>query len=443
MTSEPVHSWTADADLVLPADGLSLLGDYQDSSYAGRRFLVGRSDGQVIQLPLLPYLIMAAIAEGSLDGGWSADQVGAQVRAASGQGLTADNVRHLIAGKLAPLGLIAADGADRPDGASGAAQLSQVNLLRGLKIRGLPLRHRATTAIGRVLSWPIVVRAQRLLLRYRRRRWALALGGTAVLVSVAAAAPIMAGTGNPETGDTRPASASASAAAASRSQAAAWVAQQVSPDVTVSCDPGMCRQLQRDGFPAARLEPLPRSARGPLSSGVVVATPTVRSQLGTRLAAAYAPQVIASFGSGVARVAVRTIAPDGAAAFRAQLAAEMTALASVGRQLLGNKNIQASPSARAALRAGRVDARLLATLALLSAQMPIRLASFTGAPGAGPGAPLRAAEISVISPASRSAVLALLDAQQTPYRPAVADGGSRSIIAFRFDAPASLNMSQP
>jgi hypothetical protein len=446
MTSEPVHSWTADAGLYLPADGLSLLGDYQGSGYGGRRFLVGRGDGQVIQLPLLLYLIMAAIAEGSIDGGWSADQVGAQVGAASGQGLTADNVRCLVAGKLAPLGLIAADGADRRDGAPGAAQLPRVNVLPGRKIRSLPLRHRATGAVGRVLSRPIVGRVERLLLRYRRRRWALALGAAAVLVSVAAAAPIMAGTGNRETGGARSASASASAAAATRSQAAAWVAQQVSPDVTVSCDPGMCRLLQRDGFPAARLKPLPRSARGPLSSGVVVATPAIRSQLGPLLAA-YAPQVIASFGSGVAQVAVRTIAPDGAAAFRARLAAEVTALASVGRQLLGNKNIQASPSARAALRAGQVDARLLAILALLSAQTPVRLVSFTGAPGAGPGAPLRAAEISVISPASRSAVLALLDAQQGPYRPAeaaaVAGRGGRSMIALQFDAPASLNMSQP
>jgi len=429
MTSEQVHSRTADADLFLPVDGLRLLGEDQGSGHAGHRFLVGRSDGQVIPLPLLLYLVMAAIAEGSVDGGWTADQVGAHVGAASGQGLSPDNVRYLIAGKLVPLGLIAADGADRSDGSPGAAQPRRASLLSG----------------------PIVGRVGQLLLRDRRRRWTLVLGGTAVLVSIAAAAPIMAGTGTRATGGTRPASVSAStsasAAAVSRSQAAAWVAQQVSPDVTVSCDPGMCRLLQRDGFPVARLKPLPRSARDPLSSGVVVATPASQSQLGTRLIAAYAPQVIASFGSGVARVTVATIAPDGAAAFRAQLATEMTALASVGRQLLGNRNIQASPAARAALRAGRVDARLLAILALLSAQLPVRLVSFTGAPGADPGAPLRAAEISVASPAARSAVLALLDAQQSPYRPAafaaVAGGGSRSMIALQFDAPASLSMSQP
>jgi hypothetical protein len=243
------------------------------------------------------------------------------------------------------------------------------------------------------------------------------------------------GNGNRETSGTRP----AAAAAASRSQAAAWVAQQVSPDVTVSCDPSMCGQLRRDGFPAARLKALPPRARTLSSSGVVVATPAIRSQLGSRLDAASAAQVIASFGSGTARVDVRTVAPAHAKAF----SAEQATLASVGRQMLGNKNIRASASAQAALRAGRVDARLLAILSLLSGQMPVHLLGFTGAPGAGPGAPLRQAEIGVTSPATRSAVVALLDAQQSPYRPVVSADGSRLAIALRFDAPASLDLSQP
>jgi len=450
MTTEPVNSRTSDDDRFLPADGLRLLGEYQGSDCAGRRFLVGRSDGQVIQLPLLLYLIMAAIAEGGVDGGWSADQVSAQVGAASGQRLTVDNVRYLIKGRLTPLGLVVADGADRPDGASAAAQPPRVNLLPGLTISGGPLHHWATGAVGRVLSWPAIGRAELLLQRYRRRRWALALGGTAVLVSVAAAAPIMAGTGNRETDVTRSATAavasrSQATTAASQSQAAAWVAQQVSPDVTVSCDPGMCRQLQRDGFPAARLKPLPNSARILPDSGVVIATSAIRSQFGPRLAAVYAPQVIASFGSGAARVDVRTIAPAGASSFKTQLDVEQTALASAGRQLLGNKNIRAATSAQAALRAGQVDARLLTILSLLSAQMPVLLLGFTGAPGADPGAPLRGAEIGVASSAARSAVVALLDAQQSPYRPtvaAVADG-RRLVVTLRFDAPAALNLSQP
>ena len=72
MKTEPVQSRTAAADRFLPSTGLTLLGEDGEASYGGRRFLVGRSDGQVVQLPLLLYLIMAAVAEGGVDGGWSA-----------------------------------------------------------------------------------------------------------------------------------------------------------------------------------------------------------------------------------------------------------------------------------------------------------------------------------------------------------------------------------
>jgi hypothetical protein len=147
-----------------------------------------------------------------------------------------------------------------------------------------------------------------------------------------------------------------------------------------------------------------------------------------------------------ARVGVRAIAPAVPAAVRTQFAAEQGALASAGRQLLGNKNIQASPSARAALAEGRVDARLLAILSLLSAQLPVRVVAFIGTPGAGSGVPLRGAEVGVASPSARSAVVGLLDAQQGIYRPAavtVIGGGSQAVVAVRFDAPADLNISQP
>jgi hypothetical protein len=475
MSTESVHARTADADLLLPADGLRLLGQDEGGGSAGRRFLVGRGDGQVIPLPLLPYLIMAAIAEGGVDGGWSADQIGARVGSASGQGLTADTVRYLVAGKLAPLGLIAAGSADPPAGAAGAGQSTRVTLPLRLNVGGAPLGRLAARAAGRVLSWPAGRRVERLslprllpplrLLPLLRRRWALAVGGTAVLVCVAATAPIMAGTGNRHAGRAQSSSGSgwasrsasgspssaaaaapAAAAAASRVQAAAWVAQQVSPDVTVWCDPGMCGQLRRDGFPAARVQPLPPGGRVPSGSGVVVATVVVRDQLGPRLAAAVAPQLIASFGSGAGRVDVRSIAPAGPAALRTELAAEQTALASAGRQLLGNKNIQVSASARAALSAGRVDARLLAILSLVSAQLPVRLLAFIGAPGAGSGVPLRGADIGVASPAARSSVIALLDVQQGSYRPAAVTaigGAGQALVAVRFDAPADLNISQP
>ena len=140
---------------------------------------------------------MAAIAEGGVDGGWSADQIGARVGTASGQGLTADTVRYLVAGKLAPLGLIDDGGADRPAGPACPRQPPpRVTLPLGLTINAGPLRDWAARAAGRVASWPIGHPVGRLLLPHRRRRWALAVGGAAVLVCVAATAPIMAETGN-------------------------------------------------------------------------------------------------------------------------------------------------------------------------------------------------------------------------------------------------------
>jgi hypothetical protein len=85
-------------------------------------------------------------------------------------------------------------------------------------------------------------------------------------------------------------------------------------------------------------------------------------------------------------------------------------------------------------------------LSLLSAQLPIRLVGFAGASGASAGVPLRGAEIGVASPTARSTVVGLLDAQQGPYHPAavtVLGGGTRALVAVRFDAPADLSISQP
>jgi hypothetical protein len=235
------------------------------------------------------------------------------------------------------------------------------------------------------------------------------------------------------------------AATAYRAQAAAWIAEQVGPDVSVSCDPAMCGEVQHNGFPAAKLTTLPPAADGPLGSGVVVATPAIRNQFGARLATAYAPLVLASFGSGAERVDIRVVAPDGAAAFESQLAAEHIQLIAAGVQLLRNMNIQASPAVRAPLLAGQVDPRLLVTLSALASEMPLRLVTFDdSSPGASTAVQLRGAEIGVASPAGLAAVLAFLQAQQTPYLPAaaaIARGASgQSVVTVRYDAPDLMDV---
>ena len=234
-------------------------------------------------------------------------------------------------------------------------------------------------------------------------------------------------------------------AAADRHQAAVWIAQQVESSVVVGCDPEMCNELQRGGFPAGQLNELQPSAPDPLGSLLVVATPVIRNQFGTRLASVYAPLVIASFGSGAERVDVRYVAPDGTAAFESQLAADLKNRIAAGEQLLTNKHVQASAAARQALAAGQVDPRLLVTLSALAHQWPLRLVAFDDpSPGVSSDVPLRGAEIGAAASAGLPAMVAFLRAQQSQYAPAVARitqvANGQSVVTVRYDAPGPMGL---
>jgi hypothetical protein len=237
-------------------------------------------------------------------------------------------------------------------------------------------------------------------------------------------------------------------AAADRHRAAAWIAQQVSPSVIVSCDPEMCSELQASGFPSGQLMELPPTAPDPLGSVLVVATPAIRSQFGARLASVYAPLVLAGFGTGAERVDVRAVAPDGTEAFDSTLAADRAARISEGEQLLRNSRVAATAAARAALQAGRVDRRLLVTLSALAAQLPLRLIAFDDpSPGASSDVPLRGAEIGTAASAGLTEMLAFLTAQRPPYLPAVAriarSAGGQSVVIVRFDAVGLMDLPGP
>jgi hypothetical protein len=235
------------------------------------------------------------------------------------------------------------------------------------------------------------------------------------------------------------------AAAAARHQSAAWIAAQVAPSVVVSCDPEMCNELQKSGFPAGQLMELQPSAPDPLGSLLVVATPVIRSQFGTRLASVYAPLVIASFGSGAERVDVRYVAPDGSAAFESQLAADRENRVAAGEQLLTNQRVQASAPARQALLAGQVDPRLLVTLSALAHQLPLHLVAFDDpSPGVNSDVPLRGAELGAAAPAGLPTMVAFLKAQQSQFAPAVAGitktANGQSVVTVRYDAPGPMDL---
>jgi len=241
------------------------------------------------------------------------------------------------------------------------------------------------------------------------------------------------------------------AAQAARQQAAAWVAGQVSADAVVACDPAMCAALQAAGVPASRLLMLTPASADPLGSGLVVATPTVRALFGARLASVYAPVTLAAFGSGAGRIDIRVVAPDGAAAYRGQLAADLRARRAVGATLLNNHGIHLAGAARTALAAGEVDPRLLVALAALSHLHPVEIVSFGGSgPGASAGVPVRSADIAGAVPpgGGRPVALATLRAffraQRAPYLPSsleiVRIPPTGAILRVEYRAPCPLGL---
>ena len=254
---------------------------------------------------------------------------------------------------------------------------------------------------------------------------------------------------SPSGGAAGPGNAGLRAAAASRSAAAGWVVQQVSRGAIVACDPVMCAALHARGFPAGSLLILGSSAADPLGSAIVVATAAVRSQLGSRLTSEYAPDTLASFGSGADRVEVMVTAADGAAAYQRALAADVQSRRTTGRLLLHNSHIEAAAPARSELAGGRVDARLLITLAALAHQGQVRIVAFGGGnPGASPGIPLRTADLA--GPAGPEARAYLrrasefLHAQRAPYLASIittarlADG--RNVLHVGYAAPSPLGL---
>ncbi len=232
--------------------------------------------------------------------------------------------------------------------------------------------------------------------------------------------------------------------------AAEWVSQQVSQSVIVACDPLMCSVLEARGVSAARLLVLRTTTANPLGAEVVVATPTVRSQFGSRLDSVYAPSVIAGFGSGPDHVDVQAVARQGAAAYLLALRQDMAARKAAGTQLLANKRIGATAQARMQLASGEVDSRLLILLPPLAATHPIQILAFgNSGPGASPGVPLCSADLSGSGQAAGmsdasylSWLTSFVRAQLTPFSGsmAVLGQGDHRILRVEFARPSPLGL---
>jgi putative peptide zinc metalloprotease protein len=154
MTTEPAPSTpspdgmprTAQAPRL--AEGVELLGEYKDSGYSQPPSLVRRPDGQIIQMSPLLYRVMSRI-----DGTRDPVAIAKLVSEDLGRTLSAEQVRHLVAAKLLPLGVVADEAAPPTP--------PTANPLLALRARGTLLPERAANAAGALLRplfhGPVVV----------------------------------------------------------------------------------------------------------------------------------------------------------------------------------------------------------------------------------------------------------------------------------------------
>jgi putative peptide zinc metalloprotease protein len=130
------------------ADGLELIGEFEDSGFKDPQFIARRADGQVIQLTQLLYLV-AENANGERD----LAEIGERVSDEFGRGVSADNVGFLIEKRLRPLGVLAARDGSSPE-------LKKADPLLALKFRAALVPEwlvRGITTVFRPLFWPPVI----------------------------------------------------------------------------------------------------------------------------------------------------------------------------------------------------------------------------------------------------------------------------------------------
>jgi hypothetical protein len=215
----------------------------------------------------------------------------------------------------------------------------------------------------------------------------------------------------------------------------------------VACDAQVCAGLSRAGFP--NLSVIGPDSSDPLGAQLVVATAAVRAQFHDRLAV-WAPAVIASFGTGNARIEIRWEYPGGATSYNAVQQPYARARKAADAQLLANDRFTFSPAARAALRSGQIDPRLPELLATMVQKHPVRVVDFGDqSPGGGPASLLRSVDLATPDPAAHLTSAAFLRwvqrlvyVQRAEYRPSLSQlrlPTGRTVLRIAYRAPSPLN----
>ena len=127
---------------------------------------------------------------------------------------------------------------------------------------------------------------------------------------------------------------------------------------------------------------------------------------------------------------------------RSRFSRSQTLRTSAGSQLLRNNRIHFTAQDAAQLRAGQVDARLLATLAVLSSQYSFSVTAFGGA---SPGVTALYREATITAAGQDlTAALTLLKAQVPPFLPAQAaitpPAAAPAALTIGYAAPSPLGL---
>ena len=240
--------------------------------------------------------------------------------------------------------------------------------------------------------------------------------------------------------------AAAAQAAANGRAAAAWIAAQVSAQTVIGCDPATCATILAAGYPSGGQVVLQPGVSLPAAGGLVVVTPSVRTQYGPLISSA-APAVVAAFGTGPQAVQVRLLVAGGQAAYSASASSAVAARRAAGRKLIASARVHVRAGARADLRAGLVDPRLIRVLYRIAAHYRIQIDHFADSgPLADSSVPFRLAEIIVPRgmhrphhPSELARVEKLLRTQPPGYRAAlniVRLSGGRHAVRIEFPAPS-------
>ena len=358
-----------------------------------------------------------------------------------------DALRELVAAGAQPMGPLpppAATIAADDEVASSAA--TPVEAPRPQRVAGGGPRH------GRALDKPDQPAGRAGHPRWRRRRLASALLASALLVGGVGALIFILSQHRPP--PTRSAGRHAvrgelEAEDVARKQAINWIVQQVSRSAFVSCDAAVCNDLAGRGFPD--VIPLGPESNDPLGSTLVVATAAIRAQFGQRLASVYAPALLATFGTGKARIEIRYLPPGGANAYLGALAADRRARKTADTELFASRRITFSATARAQILSGDIDPRLPQLLAAITHFQPVRIVAFGDrAPGGGPADLLRSMELAthvstshLAAPAYLQWMQSFVHAQRAQYRPALSEQitlpAGQTVLRIQYDAPSPLS----